>query len=119
MDAIVDMIENYTSDSFSNYFTIKVLESESKLAWDSKAEFQGPQDQSAYELKATIAEQVAYGWKLAYGRNPTREEVQLSLEFIQQQVLLLIEAKNESPFEQAMTNYCQALLTSNQFLYME
>ena len=119
VDAIVDMIENYTSDSFSNYFTIKVLESESKLAWDSKAEFQGPQDQSAYELKATIAEQVAYGWKLAYGRNPTREEVQLSLEFIQQQVLLLIEAKNESPFEQAMTNYCQALLTSNQFLYME
>jgi hypothetical protein len=56
---------------------------------------------------------------LAYGRAPTREEVQLSIEFIEQQLVLLINSKNESPFEQAMTNYCQALLTSNQFLYME
>ena len=47
-----------------------------------------------------------------------RSEV-VVVEFNQQQVVLLIESGNESPFEQAMTNYCQALLTSNQFLYME
>ena len=56
---------------------------------------------------------------VGFGRLPTTQEVALSLEFIQQQVVLLIESGNESPFEQAMTNYCQALLTSNQFLYME
>ena len=119
LDAIVDMIDNHTSDSFSNVYKISVLESESKQAWDSEADFHGPLDLSAYELKATIPEQLAYGWQLAYGRLPTTQEVALSLEFIQQQVVLLIESGNESPFEQAMTNYCQALLTSNQFLYME
>lgn len=119
IDAIVDRVENHTSDSFSNTYSITLLESDMSLAWESAKEFHGPLDQSGYELNATIAEQIAYGWYLAYGRPPTREEVQLSIEFIEQQVQLLIASKNESPFEQAMTNYCQALLTSNQFLYME
>ena len=119
IDAIVDMIGSYTSDSFSNVYTITQLETASAIVWDSNKEFHGPLGQSAYELNATIAEQIAYGWQLAYGRPPTREEVQLSIDFIEQQVVLLIAAKNKSPFGQAMTNYCQALLTSNQFLYME
>ena len=119
IDAVVDMVENYTSDSFSNVYTITQLESDITTVWVSDKEFHGPLDKSEYELNATIAEQIAYGWQLAYGRAPTREEVQLSIEFIEQQLVLLINSKNESPFEQAMTNYCQALLTSNQFLYME
>ena len=119
IDAVVDMVENYTSDSFSNVYTITQLESDIATVWVSDKEFHGPLDKSEYELNATIAEQIAYGWQLAYGRAPTREEVQLSIEFIEQQLVLLINSKNESPFEQAMTNYCQALLTSNQFLYME
>jgi len=119
IDAVVDMVENYTSDSFSNVYTITQLESDIATVWVSDKEFHGPLDKSEYELNATIAEQIAYGWQLAYGRAPTREEVQYSIEFIEQQVVLLIASKNESPFEQAMTNYCQALLTSNQFLYME
>ncbi len=119
IDAIVDMVQNYTSDSFSNVYTINQLESAMPMTWISDKEFHGPLDKSEYELNATIAEQIAYGWQLAYGRPPTRAEVQLSIEFIEQQLVLLIASKNESPFEQAMTNYCQALLTSNQFLYME
>ncbi|MEC9096313.1 MAG: PSD1 and planctomycete cytochrome C domain-containing protein [Planctomycetota bacterium] len=119
IDAIVDMVENYTSDTFSNVYTVTQLESDPVTTWISDKEFHGPLDKSGYELNATIAEQIAYGWQLAYGRAPTREEVQVSIDFIEQQVLLLIAAKNKSPFEQAMTNYCQALLTSNQFLYME
>ena len=119
IDAVVDMVENYTSDSFSNVYTITQLESDIATVWVSDKEFHGPLEKSEYELNATIAEQIAYGWQLAYGRAPTREEVQLSIEFIEQQLVLLINSKNESPFEQAMTNYCQALLTSNQFLYME
>ena len=119
IDAIVDMIENHTSDSFSNVYTITQLETDSAITWVSDKEFHGPLGKNAYELNATIAEQIAYGWQLAYGRTPAREEVQLSIDFIEQQVVLLIAAKNKSPFGQAMTNYCQALLTSNQFLYME
>ena len=100
-------------------YKITELARDSAITWVSDKEFHGPLGKNAYELNATIAEQIAYGWQLAYGRTPAREEVQLSIDFIEQQVVLLIAAKNKSPFRQAMTNYCQALLTSNQFLYME
>ena len=73
-----------------------------------EADFHGPLDLSAYELKATIPEQLAYGWQLAYGRLPTTQKSHCRW-VVQQQVVLLIESGNESPFEQAMTNYCRAL----------
>lgn len=121
IDTIVNQKADHTSDSFGNHFWFELLDGNGNVVkkWDSSADFRGPIDLKTFEVKSSVAEQVAFGWQLAYGRKPTREDVTLSLEFISAQLEILLREGNESPFEQAMTNYCQALLTSNQFLYLE
>ena len=66
-----------------------------------------------------VSEQVRLGWQLAYGHPPSSEEIQLAEKFLHDQKQLLVERENENPEQQALTNYCQTLLSSNQFLYME
>ncbi len=121
IDTIVNQKADHASDSFGNHFWFELLDGNGNVVkkWDSSADFRGPIDLKKFEVKSSVAEQVAFGWQLAYGRKPTREDVTLSLEFISAQLEILLREGNESPFEQAMTNYCQALLTSNQFLYLE
>ena len=63
--------------------------------------------------------QAAYAWWLAYGKQPAEEELRLSVDFLEEQMRLLSHKNNEQPVEQAMTNFCQALLTSNSFLYID
>jgi mono/diheme cytochrome c family protein len=63
--------------------------------------------------------QLVYAWQLAYCRAPTQEEVDLSTEFVVTQLRLLKEQENEKPLRQAITNFCQVLLSSNEFLYSE
>jgi hypothetical protein len=74
---------------------------------------------NTYEQKSTVGQQLAYGWLLAYGRRATTDELQVSIEFIREQLSLLRSQNHKTPLSQAMTNYCQALLGSNQFLYIE
>ena len=66
-----------------------------------------------------VSEQLRLGWQLAYGHPPSSEEIQLAEKFLHDQKQLLVERENENPEQQALTNYCQTLLSSNQFLYME
>ena len=121
IDTIVNQKENHTSDSFGNHFWFELLDADGNVVkkWDSSADYRGQIDIKTFEVKSTVSEQVAYGWELAYGRKPSRDEVAFSLEFISDQIAILLREGSKSPFEQAMTNYCQALLTSNQFLYLE
>tara|TARA_B100001146_G_scaffold217866_1_gene222910 strand:+ start:672 stop:965 length:294 start_codon:yes stop_codon:yes gene_type:complete len=94
-------------------------EAEDKRSWESTTDFHGPLEPNPHEQKATVGQQVAYGWLLAYGRQATEEELQVSIEFIREQLSLLRSQNHKTPLSQAMTNYCQALLGSNQFLYIE
>ena len=119
VDTIVDERTTHTSDSFTNTFVIHLLDDNKKStqSWNSQTGFSGPRDGT--NLKATLPEQIAYAWQLAYGRPPMRDEVELASEFVHEQLRLLHEKHNPSPVLQAMTNYCQSLLSSNQFLYVE
>jgi mono/diheme cytochrome c family protein len=120
IDAVVDAQASHTSDSFSNRYEILIVgQDEDNRSWDSTTDFHGPLEPNAYEQKATVGQQLAYGWLLAYGRRATAEELQVSIEFIREQLSLLRSQNHKTPLSQAMTNYCQALLGSNQFLYIE
>jgi len=77
--------------------------------------------------------QVDRAWRLAFGRPPSQEEFKSALEFLDRQscqVKAQAEApppsggKRETqpsvaPEEQAMRSLCQALLSSNEFLYID
>ena len=73
-----------------------------------------------------IPAQVAYAWRLAYGRPATESELVASLEFLAAQIDYLTKKETEATGEskddavlQAMTNLCQVLLSSNEFLYVD
>ena len=114
-------VRAYSLPVLSNRYEISFLgqDEQGNRSWDSTADFHGPLEPTEYEQKATVGQQVAYGWLLAYGRQATDEELQVSIEFICEQLSLLRRQGHKTPLAQAMTNYCQALLGSNQFLYIE
>jgi predicted ATPase len=89
------------------------------------------------------ARQVTRAWQLAFSREPARQEMADALEFLSRQVeeLKMISEKADAekkeaqskkdekskpvvkaapaPELQALTNLCQALLSSNEFLYVD
>jgi hypothetical protein len=71
-----------------------------------------------------IPGQIVRAWQLAYCREPSPDELQLAVGFIARQVELLQSApgslpKDRSALRQSLTNLCQSLLGSNEFLYVE
>ena len=60
-----------------------------------------------------------HAWRLAYVRQPTREETELAVTYLKGQLSLLAEQENTNPLRQAMANFCQALISSNEFLYSD
>jgi hypothetical protein len=88
------------------------------------------------EAGEELLAQVARAWQLAFSRKPSEEESANALNFLARQVELL-KSKSEqqdekpktdektkvapkpAPELQALTNLCQALLSANEFLYMD
>lgn len=72
---------------------------------------------------------IAGAWRLAYGRDPAPDETRRATEFLSRQVESLNTAEKAAPAEsspgrvpaedRAFRNLCQALLASNEFLYVE
>ena len=121
IDTIVDERKNHTSDSFTNTYTISLVDKETgkEKTWPSEKGFHGPIKTDGTELTSPLVEQAAYAWELAYGRPPTRGEIELATTFIQTQLPILMEQETKQPVLQAMTNFCQALISSNEFLYSD
>lgn len=118
IDTVVASRETNTSDSFLNTFKIDLVKDNSVIeTWDSQKDFQGPLKSDA--LNAPVSKQIIYAWQLAYSRLPTEDEFQLTAAFLVQQFELLRRDKNKQPVRQAMTNFCQSLLSSNEFLYLD
>jgi hypothetical protein len=75
------------------------------------------QDQSA---------QVAFAWQTAYGRVPTEQQLAAAFDFLTEQTKQIAaripvdQVLKEPPAtEQALANLCQALFSSNAFLYVD
>jgi hypothetical protein len=64
--------------------------------------------------------QVAHAWAIAYGRPASPEEGQLACRFVTRQSARLRAAgPGGDPELAALTNLCQQLLSSNEFLYVD
>lgn len=69
------------------------------------------------------SEQVKLAWQLAFATVPSDSEIAAAVEFLEQQKQLFQDSPNnpkESTAESlALSSFCQALLSSNRFLYVE
>ena len=79
---------------------------------------------AAADSEATAGQQITLAWQLALCRPPTDAEQKIGLDFLDSQLITMKteETKlpeNVTPGRQALTNLCQALLTSNEFLYVD
>jgi hypothetical protein len=79
----------------------------------SAAEFRGP-------APAPLPMLVAYAWQVVYQRPASVAELELGCAFLQQQ-LATLRAQNAAGDHEAaaLTNLCQQLLSSNEFLYVD
>jgi len=86
----------------------------------------------AREAGADPTGQIQHAWLLAFGSTPTASEVKNSVDFLARETAYfqknptkvepVAKGKEAAPTEpalQALTTFCQALLTSNQFLYVD
>jgi mono/diheme cytochrome c family protein len=71
-----------------------------------------------------LEDQIALAWKLALLRRPERRELDAALEFVHEQTAAFRTPGSKSGAAsaaelRALTNLCQALLSSNEFLYVD
>lgn len=74
------------------------------------------------EAPANIEEQIKLAWTLIYSSSPTKDECDLSLAFIKEQTNSFSKSvvkKESNPELQSLTAFCQGLLISNRFLYVD
>jgi mono/diheme cytochrome c family protein len=121
VDFITDCVEHVTSDSFTWRVEIALVQADEATAtFRSNEGFHGPTPQSqGVELASVVR-----AWQLAYSRVPTREELVSASEFITTQRRYLRSnpqhcASGRTPETQAIANLCHALLSSNEFLYVD
>lgn len=120
IDFVTDCRANHTSDSFSWPVTITFKTAgqvDRKIV--SAEQFRGPA-----EPVDAIPDQVLRVWQLVYCREPEPQELELGLEFVARQIETLqglpaAVPNGKSVVQQAMINFCQVLLSSNEFLYVE
>jgi hypothetical protein len=121
IDFITDCRADVNADSFSWVVEVEMLDAEhAGLSWKSDEGFQGP----AMESRRLSPAHLIRAWERAYCRPPSREELEIAIDFINRQcVEMNVRPRplpgDVSPQQQAFTNLCQALLTSNEFLYID
>jgi hypothetical protein len=121
VDFITDCREHVTSDSFIWRVELAFSDKDGAIVtFRSNEGFHGPQSSSA----AVEIESIARAWQLAYARLPTRQELESASHFLTQQRRHLrlhpqSVAMGRSPETQALANLCHALLSSNEFLYVD
>lgn len=69
----------------------------------------------------SIEQQVKLGFQLSLGRSPTTEELERSLAFLndQQRSFTTAETPEDNARQLALADFCQMLMSSNEFLYVE
>jgi hypothetical protein len=119
IDLVVDCRQDTTSDTYDWEVQLQLkTEADELLTTTSQDGFHGPQP--TVSLLPGLVERA---WQLAYGRPASEDELNGSLEFLASQVQHVRQhgpaAVQNNQLVQAMTNLCQVLLTSNEFLYVD
>lgn len=121
IDFITDCKQNDVGfDSFSWSLQLSLKNEQGSVhKWDSTAEFRGPEPE-----QKSLPAQAAYAFELALCRQPSPDELLLVSRFINNQLIYLQQhpeqlPKGVTPGRQVITNLCQALMSSNEFLYVD
>jgi hypothetical protein len=122
LDFLVDCNENVTSDSFHWTAVIELKDATGQVlkTWDTAAGFHGP-------TTSGLPQQIVTAWRCAYGREITPTELDRAATFAADQLATLqslpADAKKANPPADdellMLTNLCQQLLGSNEFLYVD
>ncbi len=121
IDFITDCLENVSSDSFAWQVELALTPVGGEtMKFSSKAGFHGP---AAAATSLELAS-IVRAWQLAYSRNPSRDELTAACAFVAEQRQYLRQhpqqtAHGRSAEMQAFANLCQALVSSNEFLYVD
>jgi len=124
IDFITDCRSNHTSDSFGWKAAVSVSSGAAGevAVWKSEEGFRGPMEATAASL-ADLPNPIARAWELAYNRAPSKGEMRGALEFAAGQWRHLLDrpaaASKRNPESLILANLCQALLNSNEFLYVD
>jgi hypothetical protein len=115
LDFIIDCRAEVTSDSFEWMVDLKLSDDQGAIIgqWNSTRDFHGP-------LGASLPQQIAYAWQVAYQRQPSSQELESACRFVATEAAELRTTPTKSDPELAvLTNLCQQLLSSNEFLYAD
>ena len=69
--------------------------------------------------KDDVPRQLSAAWEITFAREITSDEARRSLAFVEKQTREFRERKDKQPELTALANFCQALLGSNEFLYVD
>ncbi len=121
IDMVVSKRDTISFDSFQLTYQVDMAlpNSDEKQVWQSEKDFHGPLKDKTLPVKSPIMQQAVYAWQLAYARSPNKAELDLVAVFLRTQLASLVQQNHEDPAGQAMTNYCQVLMSSNEFLYTD
>src|SRR5262249_3472421 len=115
IDFVTDCAGEVTSDSFAWGVQLKLADAAGgqPAVWDSSADFHGP-------LGASVPQQLAYAWQIAYQRPIAADELELTCQFVAQQMDHLRTIGEKSDHEAAaLASLCQQLFSSNEFLHVD
>ncbi|HUQ70444.1 MAG TPA: DUF1549 and DUF1553 domain-containing protein, partial [Planctomycetaceae bacterium] len=113
IDFITDCRENVTTDSFVWTSKLSIGADARKVTWDSVTDFRGEVTPSS------LAAAIVPAWRLTYSRDPDAEELLLAAWFLGKQLGTMRSQPAAERELQALTNLCQQLLGSNEFLYVD
>lgn len=121
IDFITDCLTNENSDSFQWTAKLTLTTADGTRAYDTADDFHGPVTKDDY---VSLPAKLRTAWELSYQREPTFEEMRLVLNFVNQQLLEMHATGRGTspgirPSRQVLINFCQILLTSNEFLYVD
>ncbi|WZO97839.1 PSD1 and planctomycete cytochrome C domain-containing protein [Isosphaeraceae bacterium EP7] len=114
IDFAVDCVEGHDCDTFEWAPKVTLSQSSGDPAgvWDASADFQGP-------MTVSIPQMIAHAWPLTYRRPITPDELDAACVFVEGQLTTLARAGAADRERTALTNLCQQLLSSNEFLYVD
>jgi hypothetical protein len=70
-------------------------------------------------LEVTNEQYIDRGYQLALGRDPTVEERRMAVEFIEQQMIERSSDSKDQRRLQAVADFCQTLMSANEFVYVD
>ena len=116
LDFVVDCRESENADSFGWSVTLSL----SSLGGGPSQQYVSEKELPAPRPAAAV-KTLARAFERAYGRSASDRELRLALELVAAQAPSLHAATGESIAAElaAITNVCQALITSNEFLYVD